>query len=214
MNKKILVLFGALLLFANAVAFGAPEPTAKDYPASEPIEHFFARQHAAVTRIILIYDEILKRLKNNETYPPEALSQTAIISRTFMQDYHEKLEEGLIFPRFDKAYRHVDLVHVLKRQHELGNQALNTLLADIELGSPDKTKIADSIKTIIQLYSPHKDREDVVLLTDLKTILTPGEYEEVWQELQKKEKEHFGEHGFKNLEDKIEEIETSLGIEP
>ena len=42
--------------------------------------------------------------------------------RKFVEDYHEKLEENFIFPEFEKKKKLVDLVKVLREQHQAGRK--------------------------------------------------------------------------------------------
>src|SRR3972149_10569009 len=51
------------------------------------------REHGVLNRIMLIYDTCGKLLANSEGFPLEALNNSAIIIRDFIEDYHEKLEE-------------------------------------------------------------------------------------------------------------------------
>jgi len=61
------------------------------------------REHGILNRILLVYEEIAARLRGGREFPPEVLAGGADIIRRFIEDYHEKLEENYLFPRFDKA---------------------------------------------------------------------------------------------------------------
>jgi hypothetical protein len=50
------------------------------------------------------------------------LAGAAKIVHTFIEDYHEKLEEDHLSPRFEKAGKLVDLVKVLREQHQAGRR--------------------------------------------------------------------------------------------
>src|ERR1035441_6495398 len=67
------------------------------------------REHGVLKRILLVYGEALRRMDANEDLPPEPIAQSAKIIRDFVEDYHEKLEENFLFPRFKKANKLVDL---------------------------------------------------------------------------------------------------------
>lgn len=67
------------------------------------------REHGVLKRILLVYGEALRRIDTNEDLPPEPLMESAKIIRAFVEDYHEKLEENYLFPRFKKAGKLVDL---------------------------------------------------------------------------------------------------------
>jgi len=59
------------------------------------------REHGALNRILLIYEECLGKLRDKQSFAPTALMSAAKIVRTFVEDYHEKLEENDLFPRFE-----------------------------------------------------------------------------------------------------------------
>jgi hypothetical protein len=80
------------------------------------------REHGALKRILLVYEEAVHWIETNKDLPPEALISSAGIIRSFIEDYHEKLEENFLFPRFRKAGRLVDLVDVLQEQHKAGRR--------------------------------------------------------------------------------------------
>src|SRR5579885_2353620 len=61
------------------------------------------REHGVLNRVLLIYEEGLRRLGAKEDVPPEVFHRPATLVRKFVEDYHEKLEENFIFPEFEKA---------------------------------------------------------------------------------------------------------------
>jgi len=78
------------------------------------------REHGVLNRILLIYDEGVRRLRAKEDLPPDALGQTAEIVRRFLEDYHSKLEENFIFPEFEKRNQMAALMKTLRAQHAAG----------------------------------------------------------------------------------------------
>src|SRR5690242_9060254 len=60
------------------------------------------REHGILKRVMLIYDDIAGRIEAGKDFPPEVLAASANIIRSFVEDYHEKLEENFLFPRFEK----------------------------------------------------------------------------------------------------------------
>lgn len=61
------------------------------------------REHGVLKRVLLVYEEAIRRIDAKQDLPPEAVREGATIIRTFIEDYHEKLEEDSLFPRFEKA---------------------------------------------------------------------------------------------------------------
>jgi len=91
------------------------------------------REHGVLKRILLVYGEALRRMDANEDLPPEPLADSARIIREFVENYHERLEENFLFPRFSasifRSFRWttrlsscalVRLIRSLPRAHPLG----------------------------------------------------------------------------------------------
>src|SRR5215472_19246092 len=86
------------------------------------------REHGILKRVLLAYDEIVRRIRANQDFPPQAVTDGATIIRKFIEEYHEKLEEDHLFPRFRKAGKLVDLVTVLDAQHQAGRRVTERVL--------------------------------------------------------------------------------------
>src|SRR5438045_7361937 len=70
------------------------------------------REHGVLERVLLIYEEGLRRMRAKEEVAPEVFARAAALTRKFVEDYHEKLEENFIFPAFEKRQKLPDLVKV------------------------------------------------------------------------------------------------------
>src|SRR5438552_15457817 len=86
---------------------GRGDDKAKEDKKGQPEEEVSApedlmREHGVLNRILLIYEEGLRRLRAKEEVPPEVFHRPATLVRKFVEDYHEKLEENFIFPAFEK----------------------------------------------------------------------------------------------------------------
>jgi hemerythrin-like domain-containing protein len=174
------------------------------------------REHGVLKRILLVYDEAIRRLHAKEDLPPQALKDSATIIRTFIEDYHEKLEEDHLFPRFRKANKLVDLVDVLLKQHQAGRRLTDTTLrlSTLEaLKTPeDRKALGDSLRQFIRMYNPHEAREDTVLFPAFRGIVGAHEYDALGEDFEKKEHELFGEDGFHGVVDRVAAIEKQFGI--
>jgi hemerythrin-like domain-containing protein len=71
------------------------------------------REHGVLKRVLLVYEEAIRRIDARQDLQPDTVRNSASIIRTFIEDYHEKLEEDYLFPRFEKARRLTDLTTVL-----------------------------------------------------------------------------------------------------
>ena len=174
------------------------------------------REHGVLKRILLVYGEALRRMDTNEDLPPEPLMESAKIIRAFVEDYHEKLEENYLFPRFKKTGKLVDLVDVLLQQHQAGRRLTDVTLhlataQSLKLDD-DRRKLADSMRQFIRMYSPHEAREDTVLFPAFRGIVSAHEFDSLGEAFEKKEDELFGDDGFFKVVDQVAEIEKKLGI--
>src|SRR5215471_2749545 len=114
-----------LALPLSAHAMQKPTRKAKAKPKAEEPEEVstnedLMREHGVLNRILIIYDEAIRRLQAKEKFDPAILSKSAGLIQKFIENYHEKLEEDHLFPRFEKAGKLVDLVKTLRAQHAAG----------------------------------------------------------------------------------------------
>jgi len=72
------------------------------------------REHGLLKRVLLAYDEIIHRIRAKQEFAPRTVTDGATIIRKFIEEYHEKLEEDHLFPRFRKAGKLVSLVHIVE----------------------------------------------------------------------------------------------------
>ena len=174
------------------------------------------REHGVLKRVLLIYGEALRRLDAKQDFPPDALADAARIIRSFVEDYHEKLEEDFLFPRFEKANQLVDLVKVLRIQHQAGRRVTDVTLRFANLQSlkndADRAQLISSMQQFIRMYNPHEAREDTVLFPAFRKIVSPHEFDSLGEDFERKEDELFGEDGFEKVVDKVAGIEKRFGI--
>ncbi len=174
------------------------------------------REHGVLNRVLLIYDHHLHLLATKQTFDGSVLASAADVIRHFVEDYHEKLEEDFLFPRFRKAGKLINLVDTLLAQHKAGRM----LTAQIrELSSvatlkyvSDTDKLADALRAFLRMYRPHEAREDTVLFPAFRSIVSPHEYDALGEDFEKKEDELFGEEGFFKVVDQVADLERKVGI--
>jgi hemerythrin-like domain-containing protein len=174
------------------------------------------REHGVLKRVLLIYGEALRRIDVKQDFPPEALADAARIIRSFVEDYHEKLEEDFLFPRFEKANQLVDLVKALRERHQAGRRVTDVTIRFASLQSlrneSDRAQLVNSMQQFIRMYNPHEAREDTVLFPAFRKIVSPHEFDSLGEDFEKKEDELFGGDGFEKMVDKVASIEKRFGI--
>jgi hemerythrin-like domain-containing protein len=208
--------FGALMPSASA-QHQRPGTQGKAEKAEEvsPTEDLM-REHGVLNRVLLIYDEVLRRLRGNEQVDAKVLSDAAGIIRRFIEQYHEKLEEDYLFPRFEKANRLTDLVKTLRSQHAAGRNVTSNIL---QLATPagfknadQKRRLQDALRAFTRLYRPHEAREDTVLFPAFHDLVSQHEFDALGEEFEKKEHQLFGADGFQTMVDRVAGLEKALGI--
>jgi hemerythrin-like domain-containing protein len=220
-NRRVFLRSG--IIFSGATLAGArlllgAEKEKKEEEGEIPVgpPEDLMREHGVLKRVLLIYGEALGRLYAKHDLSPDALADAAGIIRSFVEDYHEKLEEDFLFPRFEKANQLVDLVKVLRTQHQAGRRVTDITLRFANLQSlkndSERAQLIGSIQQFIRMYNPHEAREDTVLFPAFRKIVSPHEFNSLGEDFEKKEDELFGEDGFENVVDKVAGIEKRLGI--
>jgi hemerythrin-like domain-containing protein len=183
------------------------------------------REHGILKRVLLIYDEVIRRIDAKQDFPPQTVIDSAQIVRKFIEDYHEKLEEEHIFPLFRKYFRRqdvlrlyaqklVDLVDILHEQHQAGRRLTDRIVSTLQsLKTPDdRHKLAQDLRAFIRMYTPHEAREDTVLFPALHVIITRQEYEALGEKFDEIEHKTFGGDGFYIYLDQVTAFEKRLGI--
>jgi hemerythrin-like domain-containing protein len=211
--KSGIVFTGAMLIGSRSLR--SAEKKKSNQAEVGPPEDLM-REHGVLKRVLLIYGEMLRRLDSKQDFPPEALADAARIIRSFVEDYHEKLEENFLFPRFEKANLLVDLVKVLRAQHQAGRQVTDVTMRFANLQSlkneSERGQLVTSMQQFIRMYNPHEAREDTVLFPAFRKIVSSHEFDALGEDFEKKEDELFGEDGFEKVVDRVAEIEKRLGI--
>jgi hemerythrin-like domain-containing protein len=187
----------------------------KNVEEVSPMEDLM-REHGVLNRVLLIYDEILARLTSGKEFSPEVLSGAAGVIRRFIEDYHEKLEEDYLFPRFEKAKKLVDLVKALREQHHAGRRLTNAVKRRATThalkNESARTQLAQHLRLFIRMYRPHESREDTVLFPAFRSLVSAHEYAALGETFEAKEHALFGKDGFREVVEEVAKLEKALGI--
>ena len=172
------------------------------------------REHGILKRVLIAYDEIIRRIRAKEDFPPQTVTEGATIIRKFIEDYHEKLEEDHLFPRFRKAEKQVELVTVLYAQHQAGRRVTDRIMAKANTlkTEDDRSQLAQDLEAFNRMYAPHEAREDTVLFPALHKIVSRHEYDALGEQFEKIERQTFGGDGFDIYLDKVAALEKRLGV--
>ena len=202
----------------SAEALPAAEaPKEKEQPeAGVGAAEDLMREHGVLNRILLIYEEGLRRLVSQKEVSGEVFHACASLVRKFVEDYHEKLEEKFIFPEFEKRNRLVDLVKSLRTQHEAGRKLTEVILRSSQsdrFGKGESSKeLSRACRAFIRMYRPHEAREDTVLFPALHWLVTSKQLNDLGDDFSKEEDRLFGEGGFEKTVEQVAGNEKRLGL--
>src|SRR5947209_2645394 len=174
------------------------------------------REHGVLNRILLIYEEGLRRLRDKEDVPPEFFSKPADLVRKFVEDYHEKLEENFIFPEFEKRKKLTGLVKTLREQHQAGRRVTDAIIRNATVSrfvkQESQQEVIQACTAFIRMYRPHEAREDTVLFPALHKIMPAKELDALGDKFEEEENRMIGDEGFEKTVDQGAAIEKQLGI--
>lgn len=178
------------------------------------------REHGVLHRILLIYNDALKYLKgqkiNNQANIYSIIYNTAIITQQFIENYHQKLEEQYVFPKFSKKPKYNVLINTLIDQHNAASKLTNNVLyySSIENNCyfENNFQLIRLLSLYINMYNPHSAREDTVIFPTFHELVIPEEFKELGERFEEIEEHKFGKDGFKHIVNEVAKIEKILGI--
>jgi hemerythrin-like domain-containing protein len=192
----------------------AGAPAVDEVPVTPPED--LMREHGVLKRVLLIYREGLRRLQAGDGLPAQALNAAAEIIRSFIEDYHEQLEEQHVFPKLEQAGKLADVTAVLRTQHQRGRVLTDRVLAATGAASAlDQAKrdaLVQDMSAFIRMYEPHEAREDTVVFPTLRQVVPAKEFRDMADIFEDEEHRRFGQAGFEGIVDKVADIEKDLGI--
>lgn len=202
---------------ASGAASGDKDKNDKDDDDEVTPAEDLMREHGVLRRVMYLYDDAADRLttrpRGNDV-PLDALAACAGIVRRVIEDYHEKLEEDFLFPRFEKAGKLADLTAVLRRQHVAGRTLTEqiTQMSRASLADADRARLAAALRSFNHMYRPHAAREDTVLFPELRGLVGKHAYEELGDQFEDKEKQMLGDHGFEHAVEEVAKLEQAFGL--
>jgi len=213
-----LEVLGTAALAGHAAASAAMTGAEAAAAAMSPNEDLM-QEHALLERVLLVYEECLSclgRLGGRTEPAPDILSRSALIVRNFVEQYHEKLEEEHVFPRFVKAGKLTDLVAVLLEQHKSGRALTDRILARATpAGFADvaaRGSLTVALDRFISMYRPHASREGSVLFPAFRDLVPAEEFAALGGMFEKREHEILGPEGFEGQVGVVAGLEKQLGI--
>jgi hemerythrin-like domain-containing protein len=192
----------------------AEKPAAEEEGSISPAGDLM-REHGVLERILLIYEECARRLEHSGEAPLAVLEKGAEIVRLFVEDYHERLEEQSLFPRFEAAQQKVELVSTLRDQHAFGRELtdrISELAGGTLASSTNHQTLVQALWSFSRMYRPHAAREDTVLFPAFERMVGSAAYFELGEQFEDEEHELFGQDDFAGVVREVAGLERELGI--
>ncbi|MCE5336007.1 MAG: hemerythrin domain-containing protein [Desulfobacteraceae bacterium] len=198
---------GIILSAVPGVSFAVKEK-AETIPAE-----ILMRDHGVLHRLILVFEECLRRIEAGKELPNGTLGNSAEIVRRFVEGYHNKFEEEELFPRFESAGKLGDLVKMLFVQHQAGRR-LTIAILDNANGASDerKQRLIRNMREFVRMYQPHMAREETVIFPSLRMFVSQRELEDLQKRFDASEQEFLARQGYAKLVDQVAKIEKQLSI--
>ncbi len=194
-------------------ASSPPSTAASEAEVSPPED--LMREHGVLNRILLVYEEGVRRIAAQQDAPADVLATSAKIIQSFIEQYHERLEEDFLFPQFERKNTLVALVGTLRRQHQAGRALTEEIVRLASTGAVEadsKRKLSVAMQAFIRMYRPHEAREDTILFPELRKITSAEELGELGDQFEQKEHALFGKEGFEGIVAQVARLEQRLGI--
>ena len=185
----------------------------KETPAVEDL----MREHGVLRRALLVYEEMVPKIRSGAKFDARPLADTAMLFRSFGEDYHErKLEEAHIFPVVRKAGGEgATYVDALKAQHDRGREITDYILAVTKGGSIAASQaepLSRSLERFVLMYQNHTAREDTIVFPAWKTALSQKQIDELGDQFEDIEHQQFGKDGYEDAVRRIARIEQAYGL--
>ena len=182
-----------------------------DVPPTEDL----MREHGVLRRILLVYEEGIRRLPSADAAMVDVVGGAANIVHRFVEGYHEKLEEDFVFPKLEKAGKLVDLTQVLRIQHAAGRKVTDAIRAATQqksLGPAQRQSLTANLQAFIRMYAPHAAWEDTELFPAFRQLYTEPELDRLGDRFEEQEHKLLGGGGFEGSLKEVGDLEQALGI--
>ena len=195
----------------NLVSDGATTTTSSAPPDVDLME-----EHGVLKRVLLIYQEALRRIDIGQEPPVAAIAKSALVVHDFIEGFHEPLEEGFVFPRLRSAGELVSPVETLLVQHARGRERTQLILAGATNQGMSTTttrqQVTSAMSDFVRMCEPHEAREDTVVFPAFRAMLRADQLTDLATTFADLQRQQFGHGAFATIVNHVAAIERSLEI--
>jgi hemerythrin-like domain-containing protein len=218
-SRRRFLTVGAGVLALTPTVLGAggaapPTPAQGSQPADINATEDLMREHGVLRRVLLIYQEGMRRLAMHDA-PIIPLSAAASLIQRFIEGYHERLEEKFVFPRFKDHSTLGPSTKILLEQHIAGRRVTAAILAQTAAppkGEVERSALAAQLGAFVRMYGPHSAREDTDLFPAFHALFDEKAFDALGDQFESEEHRLLGANGFEGAVAEVAQIEIQLGI--
>jgi hemerythrin-like domain-containing protein len=206
---------GVVLVSSGAHAAeraAARKEKAEDIPPTEDL----MREHGILRRILLVYDEAVRRLTTDDAAAVGVIASAAALVRRFIEGYHEKLEEEFVLPTLEKAGKLVELTKVIRLQHAAGRKLTESILKGTKggksAGAQARHAISADLQAFARMYAAHAAWEDTDLFPVYRQQFTEAQLDQLGEKFEEQEHKLLGGSGFEGSLKEVADLEKAFGI--
>lgn len=201
---------------AATVAFGTIISTTGTTRAEEAYQGVGAietimRGHGLLLRTIIIYDLIGERLAKGEKADPSLILKTTEVIHTYLQNFHENMEERYIFKPMEDANSNTASIQELKIQHGTAYE-LTRRVTDLAKTGKLNSELQGYLVAFGKMYRYHSAWEDTVIFPAFDLLMSRKDLADLGRVLEQEEKKILGTSGFESFVKDIAAVERQLGI--
>jgi len=201
---------------AGAVLLASPTARAKtERGGGVPPTEDLMREHGVLRRILLVYEEAIRRLPSGDAAVLDVIAGAANIVHRFVEGYHEKLEEEFVFPRLERAGKLLELTQVLRIQHAAGRRVTDAIRESTKQRSASAAQrqaLTGNLEAFIRMYAPHAAWEDTELFPVFRQLYSEPELDRLGDRFEDQEHKLLGGGGFEGSLKDVGDLEKALGI--
>jgi hemerythrin-like domain-containing protein len=200
---------------AGAVLLASPAARAKAERGGVPPTEDLMREHGVLRRILLVYEEGIRKLSTGDAAVLDVIAGAANIVHRFVEGYHEKLEEEFVFPKLEQAGKLLDLTQVLRIQHAAGRKVTDAIRESTKQKSASPAQrqaLTANLASFIRMYAPHAAWEDTELFPVFRQLYSAAELDRLGDRFEEQEHKLLGGGGFEGSLKDVGDLEKALGI--
>lgn len=207
---------GAGAALGAGAAVGISALTSSPTPAATiPPSEDLMVDHGILKRILLAYREISRRVTAGDPVPVAPTAAAAAFIQTYIESYHEALEEAYVFPRLEQAGRLTGLVRTLLIQHDRGRHltaGITELTADGVRTAVARVALTRRLDAFVRMYEPHEAWEDTVVFPAFREVTPDRVFTELGERFADEQRTLFGPGAGGHILEQVAAIEAPLGI--